>query len=114
MSVPRTVPLVRDVLDVQVFDREKRPMGKVDGIALELADGAAPRVAYLEVDAASAWRRLGERFGHWARRAQALWGGAPFRFRWSQVRELSVHLEVDVDAEETAAFALERRIREKL
>ena len=110
----KKIPLVRDVLDVQVLDREKRPMGKVDGIALELREGKPPRLAYLEVDAASAWRRLGERFGRWARRAQAKWGGGPYRFAWSEVRELSIHVEVDVDAERTPAFALERRLRELL
>jgi hypothetical protein len=109
----KLVPLIRDLLDVQVLDREKRPMGKVDGIALELREDAAPRVAYLEIDAASAWRRLGERFGRWARCAQAKWGGGPYRFAWSQVRELTIHVQVDVDAERTPAFALERRLRRK-
>jgi hypothetical protein len=89
-------------------------MGKVDSIALELRDGAPPRVAYLAVDAASAWRRLGERFGRWARRAQGKWGGGPCRFTWAQVRELTVHVKVDIDAEETPAFALERRLRRKV
>ena len=28
------IDLVRDVLDTQVLDRHKRPMGKVDGVAL--------------------------------------------------------------------------------
>ncbi|HET7197813.1 MAG TPA: hypothetical protein VFI86_04045 [Burkholderiales bacterium] len=108
------IPLVRDVLDAQVFDREKRAMGRVDGIALELREGAPPRVAYLEIDGAAAWRRLGERFGRWARRLQRLWDGGPYRFRWAQVRELSIHLELDVDAERTPAFALERWLREKM
>lgn len=110
----KTVPLVRDVLDAQVLDREKRPMGKVDGIALELRAHEPPRVAYLEIDGAAAWRRLGARFGRWARRAQARWGGGPFRFAWADVRELSIHLEVDADAERTPAFALERWLRSKL
>lgn len=114
MNGRRLIPLVRDVLDAQVLDRRKCAMGKVDGIALELREGAPPRVGYLEVDGATAWRRLGERFGRWARRAQAKWGGGAFRFTWSQVRELSIHVEVDVDAQETPAFALERRLREKL
>ncbi len=110
----KTIPLVRDVLDAQVFDRQDRPMGKVDGIALELRKTAPPRVAYLEIDAAGAWRRLGERFGRWARWAQARWGGGPYRFRWADVRELSIHLAVDVDAERTPAFALERLLRRKM
>jgi hypothetical protein len=114
MSEPRLIPLVRDVLDAQIVDRRDRAMGKVDGIALELREGAAPRVAYLEVDGATAWRRLGERFGRWAHRAARAWGGKPYRFTWSQVRKLSIHVALDVDAEQTSAFALERWLREKL
>ncbi len=37
--------LVRDVLDKQLVDREGRPFGKVDGIVLEVRDGAALRCA---------------------------------------------------------------------
>ena len=33
------------MLDTQVVDRKKRAIGKVDGIGLELRDGAPPRVA---------------------------------------------------------------------
>jgi hypothetical protein len=114
MTEPRTVPLVRDVLDAQVMDRNQRPMGKVDGIVLELHGDGPPRVAWLVVDCVSAWRRLGERFGRWAQRLQAMWGGGPYRFHWRQIRGLSTHVEVDVDAQRTAAFALERRLRKSL
>ena len=114
MSDGRLVSLVRDVLDAQVLDRNDVAMGKVDGIALELRDGAPPRIAYLELDGPCAWRRLGERFGRWARRAARRWRGAPYRFAWSQVRELTIHVALDVDAEETPAFALERWLRRKL
>jgi hypothetical protein len=113
MSDERLVPLVRDVLDAQVFDRHERAMGKVDGIVLELRDGAPPRVAYLEINGPAAWRRLGERFGRWAGRAAKRWGGAPYRFTWAQVTQLSIHLELDVDAERTSAFALERWLRDR-
>lgn len=111
MSDKELVALVHDVLDVQVLDRRKRPMGKVDGIALELRERAAPRVAYMEIDAATAWRRLGRRFGRWARAAMRSWGGAAYRFAWKDVIELTIHVRVDVDAEETSALALERRLR---
>lgn len=114
MSDERLVALVRDVLDAQVLDRSDMAMGKVDGIALELRDGAPPRVAYFELDGACAWRRLGERFGRWARGAARRWGGAPFRFAWSDVRELTIHVALDVDAGYTPAFALERWLRRKL
>jgi hypothetical protein len=113
MSKRKDLHLVRDVLDTQVLDREKRPMGKVDGIGLELRDGAPPRVAHFEIDGVTAWRRLGERYGRWAARIAARWQGKPNRFRWSQVRDLGIDLEIDVDAERTSAFDLERWLRER-
>ena len=113
MSKGKDLHLVRDVLDTQVLDREKRPMGKVDGIGLELPDGSPPRVAYFEIDGVTAWRRLGERYGRWAARIAARWHGKPYRFRWSQVRDLGIDLEIDVDAERTSTLDLERWLRER-
>jgi len=108
------IHLVRDVLDTQVLDRDKKALGKVDGITLQLRDGEAPRVAYLEVDAVCAWRRLGERFGRWAAAVAGRWRGEPCRFTWSDVRDFGIDIEVDARAEETGAFAFERWLREKL
>ena len=110
------IHLVRDLLDTQVLDRRKRPVGKVDGIALELRPNEPPRLAYLEVDAACAWRRLGERFGRWAAAAAKRWRGEaePYRFRWAQVRDLDIDIEIDADVEETSAFAAERWLRKKV
>lgn len=108
------IHLVRDVLDTQVLDRDKKPVGKVDGIALELREGEAPRVAYLEVDAVCAWRRLGERFGRWAAAVARHWRGEPYRFTWADVRDLDVDIEVDARFEETGASAFERWLRGKL
>lgn len=114
MSKREDLHLVRDVLDTQVLDREKRPMGKVDGIGLELRDGAPPRVAYFEIDGVTAWRRFGERYGRWAARLARKWRHAePYRFGWSQVRDLGIDLELDVDAERTSTFDLERWLRER-
>src|SRR3954452_22165173 len=72
MTKRKDLHLVRDVLDTQVLDREKRPMGKVDGIGLELRDGAPPRVAYFEIDGVTAWRRLRDGHGRWAATRRAL------------------------------------------
>lgn len=110
------IHLVRDVLDIQVLDRKKKPVGKVDGIALELRDGAPPRVAYLEVDGVRAWHRAGERFGRWAAAAARRWRGnaPPYRFTWKEVRDLGVDLGIDAAVEDTSAFALERWLRKKL
>ena len=113
MNRPRLIHLVRDVLDTQVLDRKRRPMGKVDGIGLELRGGAPPRVAYFEIEAATAWRRLGERYGRWAGRIASRWQGPghPYRFPWSRVRDLDIDMEIEVDAERTPAFDFERWLR---
>jgi hypothetical protein len=110
------IHLVRDVLDTQVLDRDEKPVGKVDGIALELRAGEPARVAWLEVDGACAWRRLGERFGRWAAAAARRWRGeaGAYRFTWAQVRPLDVDLQIDASVEDTSAFALERWLRDKL
>ena len=110
------IDLVRDVLDTQVLDREQRPLGKVDGIALELREGSPPRVAYLEVDGVTAWRRLGERYARWAAKLARHWQreGHPFRFTWRQVRDFGIDIEIAVDAERAAPFDLEHWLREKL
>ena len=109
------IDLVRDVLDTQVHDRNERPIGKVDGIALELREGKPPRVAYIELDSVIAWQRLGPRFGRWAAALARIWrrGDNPCRFTWSQVRDMDVDIEVDADAEETPALDLERWLRDK-
>jgi hypothetical protein len=109
------IDLIRDVLDTQVMDREQRQMGKVDGLALELRDGRPPRLAYMEIDAVVAWRRVGPRFGRWAEALARAWRRSehPYRFTWSQVLDFGIDLEIDVDAEQTAAFELERWLREK-
>jgi hypothetical protein len=109
------IDLARDILDTQVLDRDKRPLGKVDGIGLELRDGAPPRVAYLEIDGATAWSRLGRRFGRWAKKLAAHWerGGHPYRFTWSQVRDFDIDIEIEADAEGSPPLDFERWLREK-
>jgi hypothetical protein len=110
------IDLVRDILDTQVLDRDKRPLGKVDGVGLELRDGAAPCVAYLEIEGPTAWARLGPRCGRWAARLASRWqrDGHPFRFRWSQVLDFDIDIEIDVEAERSPPFDLERWLRDKL
>ena len=106
--------LVRDVLDKQLRDRNERNMGKVDGIVLELCDGAPPRVAYLEVGPPVVARRLGERLSAWVSRLDRRFGegrGVAYRIPWTLVRPGVIDLDVNVDAEHTPAFAFEHWLR---
>ena len=110
------IDLVRDILDTQVLDREKRALGKVDGVGLELRDGAPPRVAYLEIGAVTAWARLGPRCARWATRLASRWQGEahPYRFPWSRVRDSGIDIEIDADAERAPPLDLERWLRDKV
>jgi hypothetical protein len=108
------VDLVRDVLDKQLKDRNQQNMGKVDGIILELRDGAPPRVAFLEVGPPALARRISERLGAWASRIDRRFGegrGKAFRIPWSLVRPGVIDLQVNVDVEDTPAYAFERWLR---
>jgi len=98
--------LVRDVLDKQLLDRQGRPFGKVDGIILELRGDAPPRVAALEVGAATRIARLpawlSRRLRPLASRARAT------RIPKDAVMAVAKDIRVDVDATRTAAWRVER------
>jgi sporulation protein YlmC with PRC-barrel domain len=109
--------VVRDVLDNQIVDRHQRPMGKVDGIVLEIRDGQPPRLAYIETGATTLARRLHPQLEVWVGRLQRKWGpknSEPFRIPWSQVRDIGIDVEVDVTAEQTPALAYELWLREHI
>jgi hypothetical protein len=109
--------LVRDLLDKQLFGTNETPMGKVDGIVVELRDGTPPRVVALETGLRTQARRLHPRLEGWARRLARAWGDDEGRYRipWSKVLVVAGDdVKVDVDAEKTPAFALERWLREKM
>jgi hypothetical protein len=109
--------LVRDLLDKQLFGENETPMGKVDGIVVELRDGAPPRVVALETGVRTLARRIHPRLEGWARRLARTWGDDEGRYRvpWSKVLVVAGDdVKVDVDAEKTPAFALERRLRDML
>ncbi|MBW4473655.1 MAG: hypothetical protein KME45_25250 [Stenomitos rutilans HA7619-LM2] len=109
--------VIRDVLDNQLVDRNQRKMGKVDGIVIELRDGQPPRLAYIETGATTLARRLHPRLERWVAAWQSKWGAKrsePFRIPWSKVRDIGIDVEVDVDADETAALAYEQWLRDNV
>ncbi|HET7457601.1 MAG TPA: hypothetical protein VFJ74_08090 [Gemmatimonadaceae bacterium] len=107
--------LVHDVLDRVVVDRNECHVGRVDGLVLELRDGAPPRVAEIEIGAETAMRRVG---GWLGRLAEALgrWTGdatrGPTRVPWQVVTVVGKYVALDVEAEDTDALALELWLRE--
>jgi hypothetical protein len=109
--------LTRDLLDKQMFGKNEKPLGKVDGVVVELREGAPPRVLFVETGLATRARRLHPRLVPWALRLTRLWGDAEGRYRapWSKVLVVGGgDVKLDVEVEETSAFALERWLRDRV
>ncbi|HEX6536257.1 MAG TPA: hypothetical protein VF041_16820 [Gemmatimonadaceae bacterium] len=108
--------LGRDVLDKLLVDRQRRPMGRVDGLVLVCPPDEPPRVTAIECGAGT----LGARLPRWlgwavarlARRFGAR-GGAPYRIEWSRVSRIGHReIEIDVDGPRSGALATERWLRD--
>lgn len=110
--------IVRDVLDSQLIDSRGRPLGKVDGIAVEIEDGQPPRLLYLEVSGITLARRVHPRLGEWAARAARRWspsGGRPLRIPWSRVQKVGrSSIQVRADADASPGMAWERWLLAKV
>jgi hypothetical protein len=106
--------LMATVLDQQLRDFIYRPMGMVDGLVLELRDGEAPRVAFIETGGVTLARRLSNPFGRWLAAAARRWGGTkgePMRIPWARVRNVELDVEVELDADATPALHWEHAHR---
>jgi sporulation protein YlmC with PRC-barrel domain len=110
--------LVRDVLDKQLVDREGTPLGRVDGLVLELRGDEPPRVDAFELGAVVLARRLHPRLESWVQRIRARLSvrkTARYRIPWEKVQEIHLkHIQVDVRAIDTPAFDWERWLRRKV
>lgn len=106
--------LVRDVLDKQVIDRNGRPMGRVDGIVLELRDGAPPRVDALAIGPAVLGERLHPAIGRWVKAVESVCGvagGRPLEIAPSEVTLAGDQVRVDRALGDSAAAAVEQGVR---
>jgi sporulation protein YlmC with PRC-barrel domain len=95
--------LGRQVLDQQLVDRSELKIGKVDGLVLQLRDGALPRVAAILTGGHLLAHRLHPWIERWARRLTRRFGPretGPIRIPWSQVMKIGVDVKVDVAAEQ--------------
>ena len=105
--------LVRDLLDEKVIDRHGREMGRVDDIALEIRDGAPPRVSAIELGPVVVARRLHPTLGRWVAALEQALGiaeGRPLRIPFA---DFTIRDAVRADRAfgETAAATVERRLR---
>lgn len=106
--------LVRDLLDKEVLDRHGREMGRVDSIVLELRDGAAPRIAGIELGPAVLAARVRPFLGRWVaglEHALGLAEGRPLRIPFADVVSIGEHVKVDRAVGETVAGQVESTLR---
>ena len=108
--------LVRDCLDKQVDDRNKRRMGRVDGIVLVLEPDRAPRVAYIEMGVETLMNRISVRVGRRVARWMRKWNidPDPFRIPWGKLKVGVNTVNADVEAEKTPALEWELWLRKKV
>jgi hypothetical protein len=114
----KRLDLARDVLEMQVVDRDETKMGRVDGIVLELRGDQPPRVRELEMGFVVLARRIHPRVESWLaglRRRFGVRKTARYRVPWSKVMEVEPHcIQIDVKADETPAFDWERWLRDHI
>jgi hypothetical protein len=97
------VELGRQVLDQQLVDRTHINMGKVDGVVLQLREGAPPRVAAILTGGHLLARRLHPRLealARWLTRNCDPGQLEPMRIPWEKVMKIGVDVKVDVGADQ--------------
>jgi sporulation protein YlmC with PRC-barrel domain len=109
--------VVRELLDNQLVDTDKRNLGKIDGIALHVAHGKQPRVTHLESGALILAGRLGprwERFVAFMTRHFGVRKNPVFRVPWSKVTKTGIDIYIDIDGVKSDAFAWEHWLDDHL
>ena len=110
------IHIVRDILDKKLLDKDCCEVGRVDGIALELPEGAPPRAVRLEMGG----EILAERAAHWLVKPTR-WIASHFgprrqpiiRVDWKQVEEIGRDLKLTIAADDTEALAWEHWLADK-
>ena len=106
--------LVHDLLDKEVLDRNGREMGRVDGIVVEVRDGAPPRIAGIEIGPAVLAFRVLPVLGRWMAGLEVALGiaeGRPLRIPFSDILDIREHVKVDRAIGETSAATIDRAVR---
>jgi hypothetical protein len=104
------VHLVGDVLDKQVTDRNREPIGKADGIVLVLRRNQPPRVEWLELGLTTLGRRVHPRVAgaiEWIERRLGVHDGKPLRLAFPRIKSVGIDVHVDVDGRRTTALVWE-------
>jgi hypothetical protein len=104
------VYLVRDVLDKRLLDRQGDPMGRVDGLVMQVGEKSQPHITHIEIGGVTLGARLHPVFERMAKRLARMWGPRrpeSVRIPWSRVETLGRDIKLNVEAKETGAIAWE-------
>lgn len=105
--------VVRDVLDKLVVDRNGREMGRVDGIELTVKNGHPPHLASILIGPSVLAWRIHPALGRWVVALEHALGvsrGRPVHIDFGTI-EIANHIKTDVTVSQTAANAVEQRVR---
>lgn len=109
-----SIHLVRDLLDKKLVDRDERPIGRVDGIVLELRHHKPPLVTAMEIGPLTLARRM-PRWLRWPATAAAgllrSLTGPPIRIPLERFLDLGVDIKLDVSADDPHVLEFERWLR---
>jgi hypothetical protein len=111
------LPLVRDVLDKQVLDRDGCKIGKVDGIILQPRSNRPPRVIAIEISQSAAWRRLHRRLGDFAEWLRARFEPGqdrPPRILFEHFIRGGIDVHVDIPWKRTRALVWEDWLQDRV
>jgi hypothetical protein len=103
---PNEIHLVRDVLDKQIVDPKRHPLGRADGLVLIVEDDQPPRLETIESGIPILARRISRRLGRWTRALGRRFGlrrGAPLRISFSRLKSTGIELQMQLDAEHSLA-----------
>lgn len=109
--------LVRDLLDKSVVDRNGKPMGRVDGIILNVRVGRPPTVAAIEIGPAVLAHRIHPSVGRVFSAIQQRLGlerGQAIRIPVDDIEEIKEVIRIRLTIGETGTDTTERAVRRLL
>ncbi len=111
------IRLIAEVLDKQVVDANGDNAGRVDGMILEVREGAPPRLVAIEVSPITLLARFSRRLAMWYAKRDARLGhgrGTPYRIPWETVQRSKLSVVIDRAADDTPINAFEDWLRAKI
>jgi len=106
--------LARDLEDKRVVDRNGRELGRVDRVVLVAPPNGMARVTAIEIGPSALGTRLHPLVGRIVRAIEHIFSiedGRPVRVPVAQISTVGDSIKIDVAASETAALAVEQRLR---